>query len=163
MKTNLKHVLIIVILILVAGCKSKKVVSTSEKSDTIIKNKVVTITPSQLNELVIDNPCDSLGNLKPFYYKTSSGKVNTIIKSKNDTIYVQQNIDSLKQVWEKEFISSYKAEKEQIIEEVEVWPWWLKSVLWYTFCLTLFVVIRFRKTIFQVVTKLLRLLKILPI
>lgn len=131
MAPNLRRAIItIVILIIVAigfltSCKSKVVTVETTKVDTIKVHKIIEKTPAQLNELVIDNPCDSLGNLKPFQYNTSSGKVKTIIKTIDNTIYVQQNIDSLYQVWEKEYKSKFQSKyKEVEVPVIPKWAWW---------------------------------------
>jgi hypothetical protein len=116
---NIYKILILIILLslalLVNGCKAKKVYLKETKTDTVRIEKVVKFTPSQLNELVISEPCDSLGNLKHFNYNLGSGKDKLIVKTIDNTIYIEQNLDSIKQVWEKELNKSQTI-SEKIVE-----------------------------------------------
>ena len=113
---------IIIILIMFSGCRTKKEYIHTTSTDTIYKKEIVKITPSSLNELIIDNPCDSLGNLKPFEYKINSPKVKTTIKSIDNKVVVEQNLDSIKEVWQKEFQSSVKTVDKKV--EIPVTPKW---------------------------------------
>lgn len=119
----MKKTIIIFTLILLFGCKSKKVYVETHSIDTVKIEKLVKFTPSQLNELIIDNPCDSLGNLKPFNYKIGTSNNNVSLKSENNTIFLEQNLDSIKQVWEKEYKSSI--DTSEIIKEVPYTPKWI--------------------------------------
>ena len=100
-----KLIILILISLLFLSCKTKKIVSNQTKTDTIFKSEIIKITPARLNQLTIDSPCDSLGKLKPFNYTLSSGNDKIIVKTLHNTIYVEQNLDSIKQVWKKEYES----------------------------------------------------------
>jgi len=111
-----KTIILILISCFFYGCKSAKVTKVSTKTDTIYKSEVLKITPSQLNSVFIDSPCDSTGALKPFSYTFGTGKVKTSLKAVNDTIYLEQNIDSIVDARVEEFKSSIK---DTSVEEIK--------------------------------------------
>ena len=124
--------IIIIVAILLIGCRSKKVTSVTTSKDSIRTNKVIKVTPSQLNSVVIDQLCDSLGNLKPFKYTFGSGKTKTTLKAVNDTLYLTQNIDSIVDIRVEEYKSSNKTKSE--VKEIFVknplnWKLLLYSIL----------------------------------
>lgn len=101
-----------IILLLLSGCKAKHTTTTVTKTDTIYKNKIVKVQPSQLSEIFIEDICDSLGVLKTFNYTLGSESTKVSLKSENNTLKLDINIDSIKQVWEKEYKSKTHVEKE---------------------------------------------------
>jgi len=124
-KNNLQNAFLLIIaillLILLYGCKAKRIEKTIYKTDTIKTSAVIKIRAPQLNKIEIERPCDSLGNLKPFKYTFGTGKNKTTLKAVNDTIYLEQNIDSIvnskidtykaSSVKEKEILIQYKTPK----------------------------------------------------
>jgi len=110
---------ILLVLLIISSCRAKKEYTNTVTNDTIKINSIVKITPQQLNSLVIDEPCDSLGNLKPFKYTFGSGENKTTLKAKNDTIYLEQNNDSIINSWKEEYKSSFKSEDKLVIKEVK--------------------------------------------
>lgn len=112
-------IIIILVSLSLFGCKAKKEYTNTVTNDTVKINSIVKITPSQLNNLVIDEPCDSLGNLKPFTYTFGSGNNKTVLKAKNDTIYLEQNNDSIINSWKEEYKSSFKSKDKLVIKEVK--------------------------------------------
>jgi len=126
----MKKTLLLLIFILLFGCKSKIVTVNTHSSDTIRIERIVKITPEQINSLIIDSPCDSLGNLKPFTYKFNSGKNTIYLKGENNIIYLKQNIDSIKQVWQKEQQkSTFKSDKMEIISKTPKENWIIMLVM----------------------------------
>jgi hypothetical protein len=122
--------LIILLAFLLIGCKTKKNTVETHSTDTIRIEKIIKITPAQLNSLTIDSPCDSLGNLKPFSYSFGSDKNKTTVKTLKNTIYIEQNLDSLKSVWEKENKkSSFTSEKVEIIYKTPNWNWKIMAIM----------------------------------
>ena len=121
------------ILLLLVGCKAKHTTTTVTKTDTIYKEKIVKITEPIINEVIIEQPCDSLGNLKPINYTTNAGKVKVVLKSIRDTLYLTTNVDSIVDSRIKDYKSSYKAEK---IEIVKV-KYKNKKIMWYSLLLNL--------------------------
>jgi hypothetical protein len=113
--------LLIFIGVSLVGCKAKRIEHTIFRTDTIKTSSIIKIIEPQITDLFIDKPCDSLGNLKPFNYTFGSGKTKTVLKAVNDTIYLEQNIDSIvnskidtykaSSVKEKEIFIQYKNKK----------------------------------------------------
>ena len=126
----MRILLIILLAFLLIGCKTKKNTVETHSTDTIRIEKIIKITPAQLNSLTIDNPCDSLGNLKPFSYSFVSGNNETTVKTLKNTIFIEQNLDSIKQVWEKENQkSSFTSEKLEIIYKTPNWNWKIMAIM----------------------------------
>lgn len=109
-----KIIIIILISWLFISCKSKKVYITDFKTDTIYKSSIIEIQKPQLNTLIINEPCDTLGILKPFNYTFVSNNVKGTLKSEHNTIKLEVNVDSIRQVWEKEYKSSVSIKKERV-------------------------------------------------
>ena len=124
----MRYLIIILIALTFLSCKSKKVFVETHSTDTIYKSSVVEIQKPQLNTLIIDNICDSLSIVKPFKYTFVSNNVKGTLKGMYNTLKLEVNVDSIKQVWEKEYKSSIKTEKEVIVKEVKR-PFNLYSIL----------------------------------
>jgi len=121
MKTIIK---ITILALLLSSCRAK-VVRTEIQRDTIYKSKIVKVTPASLNEIKIDNICDSLGNLKEVRYVNTRGKVRTVIKTLENTLYLQVNTDSIREVAVKEYKSTLKDKQETIIKyRTPKWAWY---------------------------------------
>jgi len=121
----MKNLIVISIVLLLFSCRAKKEYIHTTSIDTIRIEKIIKITPAQLNSIKIDSPCDSLGNLKPFSYTFTSDKVKTTLKATNDTIYLEQNIDSLLDIREKEVRKSIKTKDKLIIKyKTPRWIWY---------------------------------------
>tara|TARA_R110000796_G_scaffold69184_3_gene158021 strand:+ start:107 stop:544 length:438 start_codon:yes stop_codon:yes gene_type:complete len=96
------------VIILLTSCTAKKVITkTSEviKNDTVIVTKDRYITKSVNDTIVIDNPCDSLGILKPFKERLRTAQGQITIQSKNNVIEATINLDSIVQTIEKRYES----------------------------------------------------------
>jgi len=91
----MKKTLLVLLLMLLFGCKAKVVSVKTHSTDTIYKSEIIKITKLQLTELVIDNICDSLGNLKPFKITYGTKDNNTTLIGKDNIIYLEQNVDSI--------------------------------------------------------------------
>jgi hypothetical protein len=118
------------ILLLLSGCASKKTITEYKDriiNDTIIKTRTEVLVERFTDTLTINQPCDSLGNLKPFkqLISTKQGKVS--IQGKNNVITAEIDLNAYKDVLEKEYIS--KLDKNTIVKEKEViryrTPLWL--------------------------------------
>jgi uncharacterized protein YcfL len=123
-----KIIIIILISWLFISCKSKKSYVETHSTDTIYKSSVIEIQKPQLNSLVIENICDSLSVLKPFNYTFISNNVKGTLKSVNNMLKLDVNIDSIVNSKVNEYKSSIKTEKEVIIKEVKR-PFNLYSIL----------------------------------
>ena len=98
------------------SCAAKKVFVETKTTDTIYKKEIVRIAMPSLNKVYIDKPCDSLGNIIPFKHIIINDKVRTVVKTVNNTIVVEQNIDSIVDVRVSEYRSKNKSKKEVIIK-----------------------------------------------
>lgn len=123
----MKKILVVALVFVVFfGCKSKRIVVNTNVKDTIYKSEVVEKTSPQLTELVIENVCDSLGNLRQFNLNASNKSVKTIFKTDDNSIYIHQNIDSIKQVAINEFQkNTSKIESETITSKYPKLFWYL--------------------------------------
>jgi len=95
--------------------------------DTIKIETIKTIVKPINKILYVDNPCDSLGVLKPFEKEIKTEKATVKLSNNKGAIKVEINIDSIIDVKEKEFKSKYlsnKKTKEVIIVKYK-YPLWL--------------------------------------
>ena len=131
---------------LLSGCRAKRIEHTVYKTDTIISNSVLKITEAQLTNLVVDQPCDSLGNLKPFKYSFGTGNNKTTLKAINDTIYLESNIDSI--VNSK--IDTYKSSN---VKETEIFIQYKnKKLMWYSLIINVSLLVWiFRKSLIKLI------------
>ena len=111
----------LIILLLVFGCSSKKTVTEYRDrvvTDTIINSKTEVLIERFTDTLTGEQPCDSLGNLKPFnqLISTSQGKVS--IQGKNNVITAKIDLNAYKKIWETEYKS--KQEQNVVIKEKEL-------------------------------------------
>ena len=139
---------LLIILLLFASCKSKHTTTTITKTDTITKNSIIKIHPKQLNEIVIEEICDSLGNLRPIFYTSTSGKVRTTLKSDKNALKLGVNIDSLKQQWVKEYRSKTNTKEVVKVVTKKYIPKWVWYNLIYSILATLWI---FRKPLIRII------------
>ena len=111
----------IILLLLLVGCASKKTITEYKDrvvNDTIIKTKTEILVERFTDTLTIEQPCDSLGNLKPFkqLISTKQGKIS--LQGKNNVITAEIDLNAYKEILEKEYKS--KLDKNTIVKEKEV-------------------------------------------
>ena len=153
---------LVILLIVLVGCKPTQTVTKTEYvHDTISVEKIVKINVPVKQIVEIEQPCDSLGNLKPFKTVLKSDKGNVTVIGKDNRISVKFNLDSIKEVYRKEF-QSHVSDKVEI-KEVEVkqpLPKWI----WYSLGLNVILLIwTFKKLIFSVASNMFPALKLLKI
>lgn len=112
---------IFLLLFFFIGCNaSKSTIEYKERivKDTILQTKIEVLVERFTDTLTIKQPCDSLGNLKPFkqIISTKQGKVS--IQGKNNVITAEIDLNAYKQIWESEYKS--KIDKNIVIKEKEV-------------------------------------------
>jgi hypothetical protein len=126
----IKKLIILLLLSGLSGCAAKKRITEYKDriiNDTIIKTRTEVLVERFTDTLIINQPCDSLGNLKPFkqLISTKQGKVS--LQGKNNVITAEINLNAYKEILEKEYKS--KLDKNTIIKEKEViryrTPFWL--------------------------------------
>jgi hypothetical protein len=120
----------LIILLLVFGCSSKKTITEYRDrivADTIINSKTEVLIERFTDTLTIEQPCDSLGNLRPFNQVVSTPQGKYILTGANNVITAELDLNGYKKIWEKEYKS--KLDKNTIIKEKEViryrTPLWL--------------------------------------
>jgi hypothetical protein len=119
---------ILLILLTIISCKTSKVETQKSiiKIDTFRTEKIVHIYNSVRDTLIIENPCDSLGLLTRFYSKITIPQGKIIIRSYKGTIKATIDIDSIKNVYEKQYQSKLKETEHITFERIvkEVIPTW---------------------------------------
>ena len=117
---NKKSILLIFIVI-ASGCASKKTITEYKDrivNDTIIKTRTEVLVERFTDTLTIEQPCDSLGNLKPFKQLISTKQGKMSLQGKNNVITAEIDLNAYKEIWEKEYKS--KLDKNTIVKEKEV-------------------------------------------
>ena len=121
---------ILIILVIFSSCVAKKTrIEYKERivNDTIVVSKDRIITEKVVDTLLVESPCDSLGNLKDFVKEIRTPKAKVSLKSIKGAIQVTVDIDSIVEQRISEYRKSYK--KEVDIKEVEVvrykYPFWM--------------------------------------
>lgn len=124
--------IILLTFILLVSCKTKQITVTETEyvHDSIYIDRVEKIIVPQTQIVEIDKPCDSLGNLKPFKTVLKSDKVNVTVEAKNGVLRAEIDLDSIKEVYQKEFeskLSDKSKVSETIITRYRIpkWCWWL--------------------------------------
>lgn len=112
----------------IISCKTSKVETQKSiiKIDTFRTEKIVHIYSSVKDTLIIENPCDSAGILTRFYSKITIPQGRIIIRSYKGSIKATIDIDSIKNVYEKEYQSRLKDSQHLTFERIvrEVVPTW---------------------------------------
>ena len=139
----------LIILLLLFGCSSKKTITEYKDrivNDTIIKTKTEILVERFTDTLIIEQPCDSLGNLKPFkqLISTKQGKVS--IQGKNNVITAEIDLNAYKEILEKEYKS--KLDKNTIVKEKEVIRYRTPLWVWLVICLETLIIALFFKNRF---------------
>ena len=115
----------LLLLLVVFSCKPSKVYIETHSTDTIYKKEILKITPASLNTIKVDDPCDDLGNLKPFNYEveTPSGSLN--VKTEGNKIVVEEKKDSIinKETIDKS-VSVDTSDRLEIKYRVPSWAWY---------------------------------------
>ena len=133
-------IILIMIFLLFTSCKVRKEIIETHSTDTIYKNSIIKIDKPQLNTIKIENVCDSLGRLKMINYTSTSNNAKTTLKTVDNSLILEVNIDSIVNSKVNEYKSSLKTEKQVIIKEVKrplnLW------VLLYAIATTLWIIRR---------------------
>ncbi len=112
---------LIILLLILSSCKVKETtVEYKDKivRDTVYKNVTKTILKPIRDTLLIEEPCDTNGVLKPFKTTLKNEKATIVIENIKGNIKATVDIDSILQVKEQEYKSKYKSKVE--IKEVEI-------------------------------------------
>ena len=121
----MKYFFLFILIISLQSCKPKKVYVDRLQIDTIKVDRIERIYMPQTQKIEIEKPCDSLGNLRPFYINSSNDKIKFKVISKDNIIRIETNIDSIKEITEKELRSKLTTSKEVIKERfIPKWVWY---------------------------------------
>lgn len=95
------------------SCVAKKTITEYRDKivrDTIIKNVTRTVTEQIKDTITIEEPCDSLGNLKDFERIINNDKAKVVVTNDKGNLQVQVDIDSLVNSKVEEFKSNFKSD-----------------------------------------------------
>jgi len=124
----MKKLTFLFILFAIISCKTSKVENqkTIIKVDTFRTEKIVHIYDSVKDTLIVENPCDSSGILTRFYSKITIPQGRIIIRSYKGSIKATIDIDSIKNIYEKQYQSRLKDNQHITFERIvrEVIPTW---------------------------------------
>lgn len=117
--------------------RSDTVSIISDTKENIFKGIIIERTRPVYSQTIIEQPCDSAGNLRPINTIIGSGKSRSSIISREGKLFIEQFIDSTTQVREQELISRYKRDsinsRKELTKEfsktsvkvIYVYPWWV--------------------------------------
>ena len=122
---------IFLLLFFFSSCVSKKLVTDIQeriKVDTIYKTKTIKEVERFVDTLVIDKPCDSLGNLKPFKQLIKTKQGNITLVGLNNQITQQIDLNGYKDVLEETYKTKYDSfvknyNKEVVKYRLPLWAW----------------------------------------
>ena len=123
------------VVLLLNGCKVKQpIVVTNTIKDTIYVHKVEQIEVPVSNTVVIEYPCDTTGVLKQFKQTIKTEYVYVTVSNDNGSISVEMDVDSIKQVWEKQYIGKTTVKIKEIkvdkpVPFIPKWIWYISGIL----------------------------------
>ena len=120
---------IFLLLFFFTSCISKKLVTDIQervKVDTIYKTKTIKEVERFVDTLVIEKPCDSLGNLKPFKQLIKTKQGNITLTGLNNQITQQIDLNGYKDVLEETYKTKYDSfvknyNKEVVKYRIPLW------------------------------------------
>lgn len=119
---------ILFLLLTIVSCRTSKLETQKSiiKIDTFRTEKIVHIFNSVRDTLIIENPCDSSGILTRFYSKITIPQGRIIIRSYKGSIKATIDIDSIKNIYEKQYQSKLEENENITFERIvrEVIPTW---------------------------------------
>ena len=120
---------IFLLLFFFTSCVSKKLVTDIQeriKVDTVYKTKTIKEIERFTDTLVIDKPCDTLGNLKPFKQLIKTKQGNITLTGLNNQITQQIDLNGYKDVLEETYKTKYDSfvknyNKEVVKYRIPLW------------------------------------------
>jgi hypothetical protein len=95
------------------NCTAKRIITEYKDKivrDTIIKTKTITEVERYTDTLTIKNPCDSLGNLKPFKQSIKIKQGNINLTGINNVISAEIDLNGYKKILEETYKTKYEKE-----------------------------------------------------
>lgn len=114
---------------IVFGCTSKKIVTEYKDrvvKDTIFTTRTIKEVERYTDTLTVEEPCDSLGNLKPFKQVLKIKQGSILIEGKNDSITAKIDLNGYKSILDK----TYKIKYEKLLKESSKEVVKFKTPLW---------------------------------
>ena len=120
---------IFLLLFFFTSCISKKLVTDIQervKVDTVYKTKTIKEVERFVDTLVIEKPCDSLGNLRPFKQLIKTKQGNISLTGLNNQITQQIDLNGYKDVLEETYKTKYDSfvknyNKEVVKYRIPLW------------------------------------------
>lgn len=138
----MKKLTLLFTLVLLSGCATKKVTTNKtiveQTTDTIMIEKIREVIKPVKETIYIENPCDSLGNLKDFERVVQSQHGKITIKNEGGKIKADINLDSIVAGIEREYKSKMQG-KSEVTEKVvvkEKKPLWVYLLIVYSVMVT---------------------------
>lgn len=121
-----KHFFFLLVLISVFSCKTPKTVYKNVyHTDTIVSKEIIKVTQPRLTNLVVDEPCDSLGRLKPIFYETKTPTKTLSIKNIDNKLVIEEKQDSIIEInKEEKKISISETDEVKVITKAPKWIWY---------------------------------------
>ena len=124
------------------SCATKKVTTNKtiveQTTDTVMIEKIREVIKPVKETIYIENPCDSLGNLKDFERVVQSQHGKITIKNEGGKIKADINLDSIVAGIEREYKSkmSSKSETTEKVVVKEKKPLWVYLLIVYSVLVT---------------------------
>lgn len=138
----MKKLTLLFTLVLLSGCATKKVTTNKtiveQSTDTVMIEKIIEVIKPVKETIYIENPCDSLGNLKDFEHVVQSQHGKITIKNEGGKIKADINLDSIVAGIEREYKSKIQS-KSEVTEKVvvkEKKPLWVYLLIVYSVMVT---------------------------
>ena len=127
---------------LLFSCATKKVTTNKtiveQTTDTVMIEKIREVIKPVKETIYIENPCDSLGNLKDFERVVQSQHGKITIKNEGGKIKADINLDSIVAGIEREYKSKMQSKSETTEKVVvkEKKPLWVYLLMVYSVMIT---------------------------
>lgn len=138
----MKKLTLLFTLVVLSGCATKKVTTNKtiveQSTDTVMIEKIREVIKPVKETIYIENPCDSLGNLKDFERVVQSQHGKITIKNEGGKIKADINLDSIVAGIEREYKSKMQS-KSEVTEKVvvkEKKPLWVYLLIVYSVMVT---------------------------
>ena len=138
----MKKLTLLFTLVLLSSCATKKVTTNKtiveQSTDTVMIEKIREVIKPVKETIYIENPCDSLGNLKDFERVVQSQHGKITIKNEGGKIKADINLDSIVAGIEREYKSKMQS-KSEVTEKVvvkEKKPLWVYLLIVYSVMVT---------------------------
>ena len=138
----MKKLTLLFTLLLLSSCATKKVTTNKtiveQTTDTVMIEKIREVIKPVKETIYIENPCDSLGNLKDFERVVQSQHGKITIKNEGGKIKADINLDSIVAGIEREYKSKMQSKSETTEKVVvkEKKPLWVYLLIVYSVMVT---------------------------